>query len=475
MAQGKQLLKSTLIYAIGNFGSKVLSFLLLPLYSFYLSKNEFGAYDLVIVTVNLLVPIITLQTSDSVYRWLIEAKEDEEKQSKIIFNGFCIITGVAIFFYLIYFISSFFIKFNYSAYFSVILLLSCYIPFLQKLLRGLGKSKIYAVSGILNTLLVLISNICFLYFFNFKLEGLFIASIISGAITMIYILNYIKVGKVFRIRNFDTIEIKDMVRYSLPLVPNSISWWLINASDKYIILYVLNVQANGIYAVSTRFPAIMTLVNSIFLLAWQDHGVSANDTEEHKSFFSKTFDKFITLELTVVIFLISISQYLIYYLIDSKYYEAWRYIPFLFLGVAFSSFSSYIGVAFLKAKKTKSILITSIISGLINIIISLCFMNKIGLYAPALGSFISFLAMYIIRKFQTNSFFKVEINNSKLTLLTFIAVSYSLLVLYENTIINIVLIISSIVLAVIMNWSVLLSLFKLFQGKLNITLKNVRK
>ncbi|MAP55556.1 oligosaccharide flippase family protein [Altibacter sp.] len=471
MGQGKSILKNTLIYAIGNFGSKALTFLLLPLYSFYLTKDEFGTYDLIIVSINLLAPIITLQTSEAIYRWLLEAKDDTGKQARIIFHGLTIITAIAAVFFVVYYVLTFFIDFRYTGYFAGMLLLSCYLPFLQKILRGLGKTKVFAASGILYTVSFLGCTILFLAVLKMGLESLLLASIISGLVTITFVIYNLSWKGVFSNNRFNKSEMREMIGYSLPLVPNAVSWWLINAADKYLIVLILNIQANGIYAVSTRFPAVVTLVNSIFLLAWQDHGISVKEDKENTAFFSKLFDKFITLELTLVIFLISISYYLVRYLIDPVYLEAWKYLPFLFIGVAFQAFASYVGVGYQRAKRTKHIFTTSLAGGIVNIAISLLLLKHIGLYAPAVGTFFSFLVMYILRKVQTDHFFKIEVNNIKLVSLTCVAIVFAFLTQLTNFYLDLFLIGSSLFGLIFLNKKLFHDLFYLTKKQLT-NLKN---
>jgi O-antigen/teichoic acid export membrane protein len=471
MNQSKNLFKNTLIYAIGNFGSRILAFILLPLYSYYLNAKDFGVYDLVIATITLLVPFITLQISDAVYRWLLEAKENDPKRSITISSGFFLLVLLSIVFCLVYYIVSIFIKYEYGNYFALVVLFSCYLPFFQQTVRGLGNNKLYAMSGIINTLFTLILNICFLVFLKFGLISLFIASIISNIITIIFIGISIKVYHLISWRHVQKCEIKNMLSYSWPLIPNTISWWLINVADKYIILYILGIEANGIYAVSARFPAIISLLNSIFIMAWQDHGITTNNSPEAKAFFSRIFDRFITFELTFVIFLISLSPYLVRYFINFKFYDSYKYMPLLYIGVAYSSFAAYMGVGYQKAKQTKNILKTSIIGGLINISISLFLLSYIGLYAPALGTFVSFLVIYLIRKFQTNKFFYIEVNNKKLAILTCIALIYPVQYFLLNKVYSLIFVLIALIIFVFYNKE---AIFKVFNTIKN-PLKNILK
>jgi len=466
MNQGKSILKNTLIYALGNFGSKVLAFLLLPLYSYYLTKDEFGTYDVFLVTISFLSPILSLQIMDAAYRWLIDVKDDINKTKTIIVNGFVIITILSAFFVLIFMIILRYKKIEYSGYFLLLLLTGLYVPYFQKVLRGLGKNMKYAISGILYTFLLLSLNILLLTVLHLKVESLFIASIIANLFILIYVLFQINIKGIFNFKNFDRKEAENMIKYSMPLVPNAFSWWLINASDKYLILYFIGLEANGIYAISTRFPAIIMLLNSVFLMAWQDHGISGGVEKKDMEFYSKLFNKFIILEMTVVLFLIAISPYLIKYLISPDYIEAWKYLPLLFIGTAFSAFAAFVGVGYQRNKKTKGILITSLIGGIVNFITSYFLIPIIGLYAPALGTLISFLVVYILRKRETNTFFKINVDNKLFMFLILISLFFSYLVTINNIYLNTGLVIFSIIILIIFNKEIITKILKVIKGHL---------
>jgi len=77
-SKSRNLIEGMLIYAIGNFGSKILVFLIVPLYTYYISTEDMGNYDLVLTTVNLLTPIVTMQISDAAFRWMIRTDKGNE-------------------------------------------------------------------------------------------------------------------------------------------------------------------------------------------------------------------------------------------------------------------------------------------------------------------------------------------------------------------------------------------------------------
>src|ERR1700744_2331690 len=261
MSESNKLLKNTLIYTVGNLGSKILSFLLVPLYSFYLSKTELGYYDLILTTVSLLVPFLTIQISEASYRWLLDSKNDEGKIKSIVNGSLLVIIISFLCFLVISLILNNIFKIQYTFYFLVLLLLTSFFPYLQQIVRGLGNNKLYSKIGIINTLLVVFFNAIFLLVFKLKLEGVLIATVSANLISIVLIILFGKLYKYISFKdNINVKEIKAMIGYSWPLIPNTISWWLINEVNRFIILFKLGADSNGIFALSNRFPAIMIIL-----------------------------------------------------------------------------------------------------------------------------------------------------------------------------------------------------------------------
>jgi O-antigen/teichoic acid export membrane protein len=449
VSESKKLLKSTLIYSIGNFGSKIFSFLLVPLYSFYLSKAELGYYDLVITTVTLISPFITLQISDAAYRWLLEDQNNTERQKQTVTSSLSLILLNTIIFFIVFIIALFFIDVKYSIYFFILSCTSVLLIYFQQLLRGFGNNKLYSIAGISNTLLMVLFTIIFLIVLKQNISGLFLSVILANACTILFILF---AGKIYRKIDFKFInksQVKAMLNYSWPLIPNAISWWMINEINRFIILSYLGVNANGIFALASRFPSIILAVNSIFMLSWQDHALSSTGAQE--SFYTKVFRHYMILEFSFVILLTSASMYIVHYTISQQFYESWKYMPFLYLGVAFSSFAAFLGAGYLKQKKNKGIFFTSIVGSLVNIVINVLLIKRIGLFAPAIGTATGFFVMWLIRLKQMDKILQIKLDVRSFTFLFTGSLVCTWLVFLQNMYVNIVLITLSVILCFVMN------------------------
>ncbi|PQJ20915.1 lipopolysaccharide biosynthesis protein [Nonlabens xylanidelens] len=443
------LLTNTLVYSIGNFGSKILSFLLIPFFSFFLTKEELGTYDLLLTTIFLLVPISTFQISDALYRWLIGNDKNINKR-KYIGNAIgLLVFSLGSIISLIY-ITNIFINVYYIHLFVTMLILSCVYPFYQQILRGIGNIKAYAFSGILHSFFLVLFNVASIFIFDDKIFGILSSSILA------YVLVIALLQFKFNVISFQyfqlkwNLEKKEMLIYSLPLMLNALSWWVINASDRYLILKYLSLSENGIYAISSRFPAIVILLNSIFMLAWQDKALSTDESEVVD--YQKIFKNFLIFELSLVAFLISISPLLISLVVDEAFESSWRYMIVLYVATIFSALSAFIGAGYLRQKKTNRVFFTSLIGAVFNIFVIILTIENLGLYAPALGSFIGFLVIFIIRFYDMKKEFKL---NFKVVIFFFLSVyflSTILITLFlENSYVNFSMIFISASIFLILN------------------------
>lgn len=467
MKQQSAFVRNTVIYTIGNFGSNVFRFLIFPLYTFFLTKEQIGTYDLYITGATLLVPVVSLQLGDAAYRWLIDADRGKGLTSVVISTNFVyqsIISGVIL---VLTAILSPFVNAKYAFYLALVVILSMFFKSFQQISRGLGNNKIYASGGILNTFFLLLFNLLFLSVFKWNIDGIFLALILSYLFATLFIVLRGKISQHLVMGKASGIELKKMVAYSWPLIPNTIAWWIINASDKFLILYYLGVEANGIYSISSKIPAVILMVNSIFALAWQDHLIGAKDAgSDSVANHTALLRRFIKLELSFAFIIISASPFLTKFLVAEEFYESWKFMPLLIMGAVFMSLSSFLGASYLKMKKTSGVFYTSLISGIVNIIVSLLLLKSIGLYAAALGSALSFLVMFSVRGYQVRTHFRIRAYFKVFGLLLAIGVLMVWLMSLDYPHIHLICVVFSTILFFIINWAGITWLFSKIRSKL---------
>ncbi len=394
----KRTISKLFYYAIGTFGSKVIYFLLVPFYSFFLSKSELGFYDLILASLTIITPIITIQVSDAVYRELHDPVNKTLKSAKAFSSGLSVIfIGMLIFAFAAFFINKFFANKNF---YELILIQSSFTlyVFFQQSLRGLALNREYALMGTMNAFLLISFSLGLIYFSTIELSNIVLAIACAQSISVTYAVYKINFFKLFNIKNISKTKIKELLNYSFPLLPNTLSWWLIDLGSRYIILLFIGIEENGLYAIAARYAGIIALVNSIFILSWQDYVInSKSNILSNTNHFSSYLNLFIAFQIGLVILLTSFSNELIYFTTPVSFHNAAKYLPILLISSAFASFCGFYGAFYLKEKRTRKIFSTTFIGSIINIAFCIALINYLGLYAVAVASFVGFLVTLLLR------------------------------------------------------------------------------
>ena len=456
------LLKGTGIYAIGTFGSKFLSILIVPLYTYYLTTEEMGIYDLLISTVSLLSPIVTMQISDAAYRWIIRGDGDISLYIRSTLQVLLCNCSLAVL--LIFGVNHFF-TIPYCAYFALFLLCARILGTMQKLLRALKKQKLYALSGIVHSLVFLSLNVYLVCYLRKGVSSLLFSAVVSHIVTILLICILVPELRVNVFKKPDLKTIGEFYRFSVPLVPNYLNWWIINSSDRYIVLFFLGVSSNGILAITHKFPSLLHTILTLFTTSWQDVSISDRETDTGK-YYTTVFRKFSRLTLAGLWALIPFTKVVAYYVLGPAYKVACNYIAFYYIGAVFQSFASFYGVGYLRNKQTGKAFSTSIYAALINAVTNLALVRFIGLHASAFSTFAAFFVMWLIREKQNREELGIVANRAEVFLFTGICIAVSLISILTNSVANIILFMISSCAFVVINREEIRIVFRFLQSRI---------
>jgi O-antigen/teichoic acid export membrane protein len=199
---------------------------------------------------------------------------------------------------------------------------------------------------------------------------------------------------------------KEMLLYSIPMIPATVFWWITSVSDRYMVTGFISESANGIYAVSYKLPTILTLVSGIFMEAWQFSAISeAGDKKEHAEFFSRVWCAFQAMLFVVGAFITGFAQLGVKILAAPSYYEAWTYVPVLGIAMVFSSFVSYLGSVYMVEKRSGRTFMTAMIGAVLNIILNLILIpSPLGVQGAAIATAASYIIVFVIRAVDARRF-----------------------------------------------------------------------
>lgn len=434
MNKKKQLAKNTIIIFFGRVCTQLISFFLLPLYTSYLATKEYGTVDLIQTYVTLLVPIITLELEMSIFRFLIDSRKSVKETNKLISNNFFILGISLSIFSILYIIVSSFVTIPYR-WLILVDIIVCVLSgnFLQ-VARGFGKTLDYAISCILTGLTTVISNIILICFVHMQAEGMIISMALANFICSLYLFIRLKLYSKINFKIVDFKQIKEMYKYSLPLIPNGISWWIVNVSDRSIISIVLGASANGLYAISNKFPTIISSLTGVFNLSWSESAALHINSSDRDEFFSDITNTILRLFMALGVGMLACMPFVFPILIDVKYNDAYNYIPFLVLGTVFNVAICLYSQVYLAKKLSKQVASTAIVGAIINILINVIFIKQIGLYAAAISTMISYFVMMVYRHFDLKKYVNIKIEK-KLIIESIIIYTFTLLIYYQKSII----------------------------------------
>lgn len=459
MSRKKELLKNTIIIFIGKISTQFLSFFLLPLYTSYLSTSNYGYVDLIITYVSLFVPIITLEQEMATFRFLVDSRNNEEKIKKILSSSLLTSGFIISIFTIISLIILPFLDIQYKYLIVVNIIVISFSNIFLQVARGLGKNIEYSTTCFIVGITTIILNIVFIVLLKFDAKGMIISTIIANTLGILYLLIKLKLFKYISIASADKSITKKMIKYSTPLIPNSICWWLINASDRTIITVFLGTASNGIYAIACKFPAILNSLFSIFSLSWTESASLHINDKDNINFFTDITNNAIKIFTYISVLLTSCIPIIFNIIVKKEYVSSYNYIPILILGSFFSCIIGIYSAIYIAKKDTKKVAVTSFSSAIINIIINCMFINSIKLYAAAISTCIAYFSMMIYRGIDIKQTIKIKYDK-KVIMESVILFVLTMIVYYKNQIIiNILYIIILLLYIILNNKSVLNNVF----------------
>lgn len=432
MNREKQLVKNTVIVAIGKICTQFISFFLLPLYTALLSTEEYGTVDLLNTYISLLLPLVFLQIDQAAFRFLIDIRDDEKEKRKLLSTIIFTIVIQSVLYLMVYAVIGRFVDNQYKYFLATNVVVSMFSNIMLQISRGLGDNSTYSLGSLVSGAGTVILNVLFIVVFKWGVFGMLSATLIANLLCAIFVFLKKKIYKYISISEYSKIQIKNIWKYSIPMVPNQLSWWIITASDRTIITYVLGVGMNGIYSAANKFSSICTSLFNIFNLTWAESASMHIKDKDSSEFFSNIVNTTLKLFIALCFGIIAFMPFVFSFLITGDgFATAYYQIPILMLSTIFSITVSLFGSVYVGLKKSNEIAKTSIYSSIINIAVNLLLIKYIGLYAASISTLVSYLTMAVYRYFDVQKYVKIKVDK-KFILISIFTAAILMVIYYSN-------------------------------------------
>ena len=450
MSRERDIAKNSFIFTAGRIAAQFIAFLLLPLYSALLTPEDYGIADLLNTTVFLIIPFIGVQLDTALFRFTVDSRNDDKKQ-KTLFSTVIIVNIVqCLAFIAIYMAVRPVINLQYKDYilFNVILLILSN-TFLQ-FMRGLGMNVRYSTAVFITSFSSLLINVILVAGFRWGVVGIIVGSTASQALTLLYSIIVVKPWKHFKIREYNKETAHSLFKYSLPLVPNTLAWWVMGISDRLVISSAVGISANGIYSLANKFSSIYTSVTDSINLSWVESTSLHFKDKDSKEYMSGMLNTLFTLFASGCFMFIAVIPYA-FLVINKDYSDSYMQIPILLLAALCQAAVGIISSVLIATKNTKSIAVTSVIAAIVNLVIDIVLVNKIGIYAGSISTLAAFLALAILRCIAVKKTFNVSMSLKVLIPVTVWGAAVTFCYYLRNPYINILSVLITAAIAIIAN------------------------
>ena len=418
MDKYKRLVSNTVLFAISSFSSKILSFLLMPFFTRMFGLGEFGDADLITKYAQLLLPIVSLGIANAVIRYGL----DKTYNKASVFTGGLVAEGVgiAVFAACWPLVARIPDMGGYTALLYAYVVMSILRNLCSQFVRAKQYTRLYAVDGVLNTVLYLFFIVLFIAGFKWGIAGYVLATAAADFCSALFLFFTARLYRYIRISRFDRPLLREMLRYAAPLIPTSMFWWITNTSDHMFITSMLGSEANGLYVAAYKVPNVIMLFSTLFTEAWQLSAVTdgGRNSPGRAKFFSQVFLSYQSLLFIVAGGLIYCCKFVMMVLTlsgKSAFNAAWQYIPLLVVATVFSCFVTFLGSVYMVEKRSGESFFTMLVGAVLNLALNWFLIPVWGPNGAAFATFASYLLVFVIRAFSTRRYIAMDLHLGRMT------------------------------------------------------------
>lgn len=445
----KRLVKKSGLYFVGNFSSKVLTALLLPLYAFYISTEDFGYFDYSQTLMNIIIPFVFVAIWESILKFVI-SEQDEKEKNKILGTSaiFSVVVGVVVACFIFLYSSVTNSKISYINHITLMMLAHSFAQIWQYYARALGFNKIFVLSGISATIINFVGILLLVCYFNMGIVGLYIAYILGQLSIVVCIELKVKIVNEIRWYNFDINILKNMLVFSTPLVFNLVSSWMMSGFGRIVITNYLGATQNGLYTFANKFSQLVTVIGNVIIMAIIEEAIVAKKEPGFEKKFSEIMARLFYLFQILITLAIPVISIFYMFIGKTDYASSLNYIPLLLIYSVCMVMSSNIGSIFQTIDKTKYQFITTIIGAIVTIVFTLTTINSLGVYAVINGQLMGAISMMISRYILARKYIPIYIKWADILKLAGLFALISVIAVNANLIVNVILTI--IIIAIIL-------------------------
>ncbi len=410
----KNILKHGSVYMVGIILGRIVSFIMIPVYTNYLTPDDYGILQILSVTIDAIATIFGMDMASAVVR-TYQQFEDPQQQRRVISSallGSMTVMGIVSASCLLLspqFSQLIFSNDTHADFFRltfVAMFFASGIELPMLFLRIRLKSGNYVIISTLKLALQLTLNIWFLVGLELGVVGILYSNVISAAVFA----GYLTIST-FRITgiSFDFAKYKEIIRVGAPLIVSGVSAFILTYSNRYFLNYLTDLATVGIYSLATTFGMILSvIVNSPFVSVWNVELFKYGKQENGKAIFSKVLIYYLLVSLTFSLALSLLTRDALRIMADEAYWSAFKYVPLVVLAYVLHGSMYIVSAGILLAGRTKYRAYSSAIAMAANLAMNFALIPLFGAWGAAIATVVAHLIRLLIDSSYAQRFYKVD-------------------------------------------------------------------
>lgn len=392
----KQIASKSIIYLIGNLSSKVISAILIPIYAFFVNTADLGIFDYSQSLMNVLVPVLYIAFWEGVLKFVLTT--EEEDKPKII--NITVIFGIvsSLIYLIICLVGVAFVSNQYTWLFTWGMIITHGIAQIwQYACRALKQTHHYLIVSIVSAVILLTATVLFVCILDMGLIGLYLAYILGQATLFVGIELKIQLLKSVSFTRFEIPLFRRIAKFSIPLMFNTLSMWLVPLLMRTIIINQLGSNTNGLYSFANKFNIVVNLLGSVVSMALVEEAIiSSKDGKISKEYGHAVSQIYIKFEQLASMAIIAIA--IAYtFLSTTEYYVTIKYFGWFLWASLISILGSYVGTVFQSINITQYQFTTTLAGGAAGVIAAYVLVPILSLWGIVVGQIISCIVTSLSR------------------------------------------------------------------------------
>lgn len=390
------------MFAAGNLLTKLIYFLMVPLYTSALSTAQYARAEMLNTLIDIVYPIATMYVVEAMYRFTIDDDADLQQTYGItmritLWSILFVTVGSAVLY-------AVFQNPETLLFGALYISFSIYKAVLQ-FARALGRNVPFAIAGVINALMLTGMNVLLLLVLKGGVASYICSIIVANVTASVYIFFATGQRKYISLRfRPDKALRRVMLRYSIPCVPNMLGWWVVNVSDRYMLQYMVSDAVCGVYTAASKLPAVLSTFSTIFQQAWQYSAVKESKSEDSETFYSEIFTALSTFLLCLASVVTLCTDVLCRIVLQKEFYEGRFILPILLVAAVYSCYAAYFGTFYGVIKNNVMVMVSTILAAVVNVVLNLLLIPRMGALGAAYATLISYAVMALIRIVDTRKY-----------------------------------------------------------------------